>query len=52
MGWIVILTELVTPEGLQAFDFAFAYTVCTDSDDDGYAIEGGALMILNTVSLQ
>jgi len=43
LGWVVILTELVTVEGLQAFDFDLAdsSTVCTDGDGDGYAIEGG-----------
>ena len=36
IGWIIILTELVTAEGVQLVEVAFVPTSCWDDDGDGY----------------
>ena len=39
IGWIVILTELVTAEGVQLAEAALVGTSCWDDDGDGYQDE-------------
>ena len=39
IGWIIILTELVTAEGIQLVEVALVATSCWDDDGDGYKDE-------------
>ena len=39
IGWIVILTELVTAEGVQRIEMALVAASCGDADGDGYEDE-------------